>query len=234
VRGPRGDLPRAVAFASIRRMQMLPAPDRVQAWDEANVHVWWFTTPDDEAAPRQRRARLDRLLRDVLSRYLDLAPEQLRFGREPQGRPFLIGGGPDFNLSDTRGGTVIAVAAQPRIGIDLERIDRQLPHRRLAERYFAAAEREVLEAMPDEEARRAFLQVWTAKESSCKSTGTGIYGQLDRWSFDPTHVVPTLLGLPEAAAPASRWHHLRLQPAPGYTAVIACDGWRPQVIGFAA
>jgi len=32
-------------------------------------------------------------------------------------------------------------------------------------------------------ARRAFLRLWTAKEASCKATGTGIYGRLAAWRF---------------------------------------------------
>lgn len=197
------------------------------------MHLWWFATPPDEAAPNQRRARLDRLLRDVLSRYVAAAPAALRFAREARGRPYLVGEGmPDFNLSDTTGGTVIAVAARARIGVDLERLDRRLPHRRLAQRYFSASECEGLAALAEEDARAAFLRLWTAKESSCKSTGTGIYGQLDRWRFDPLATAPTLRGLPDDAAPASRWHHQRLEPAPGYTAVLACDGWSPQTLGF--
>lgn len=214
-------------------MQMLPASARISFSDAINVHLWWCPTPPEEVAPRLRRGRLDRLLRDVLSRYVDIAPAALRFGRESRGRPFLHGEGmPDFNLSDTDGGSVIAVARAPRVGVDLERLDRVPQHRRLARRYFSSAECGRLEAMPEDEARLAFLRLWTAKESSCKSTGTGIYGQLDRWTFDPRLEVPSLISLPEAAAPESRWHHLRVEPAPGYTAVLACDGWRPQVRGF--
>ena len=32
--------------------------------------------------------------------------------------------------------------------------------------------------------------------------------------------------------PAARWRHLRLAPAPDYTAVLACDGFAPRVRGF--
>ena len=212
---------------------MHSAPPQARFSDAINTHLWWCATPPDEAAPRLRRARLDRLLRDVLSRYVDDAADALRFGRESRGKPFLYGDGmPDFNLSDTDGGSVIAVARTPRIGVDLERLDRDPPHRRLARRYFSSAECGRLEAMSDEDARLAFLRLWTAKESSCKATGTGIYGQLDRWTFDPRSETPILVSLPDDAQPETRWHHLRIEPAPGYTAVLSCDGWRPQVLGF--
>lgn len=202
----------------------------VPPWDSHNVHLWWHPTPAHEAAPRARRGRLDALLRRVLAPYLGLAPAELRFAREPRGRPWLQhAGAPDFNLSDTVGGSVVAVSRRARIGVDLERTDRQLPHRRLARRYFRPDEVEALDALPDEPARRAFLRLWTAKEASCKSTGTGIYGWLSHWAFDPGSEQVLLRGLPDAAVPASRWHHVRVAPAPGYTAVLACDGFEPAV-----
>ena len=214
-------------------MQLTPAPERAPPWGAINVHLWWHPTPPAQAAPRLRRARLDALLRRVLARYLEVEPAALQFGREARGRPFLRhANAPDFNLSDTDGGTVIAVAARARIGVDLERLDRTPPHRRLARRYFSPRECDALDAMKDESARRAFLHLWTAKEASCKSTGTGIYGQLPRWVFDPGIEAPTLLALPVEAEPASRWQHLRVSPVSGYTAVLACDGWVPQVTGF--
>ena len=198
------------------------------AWTPDAVHVWWQATPAGEDAPRARRRRLDRLLRGVLSRYVG---GELRFARESKGRPYLADGGPDFNLSDTVGGTVVAVARGGRLGVDLERMDRAMPHRRLARRYFAPGEIAALEAMEEEAARRAFLRLWTAKESSCKSTGTGIYGQLSRWQFDPQIAGdPALTAWPEDAAPRERWQHARVEPAPGYTCVLACDGYVPQPV----
>lgn len=212
-------------------MQLTAAPARAPQWDEHNVHLWWQAGVHDDT-PRARRGRIDRLLRDVLARYVDQTPAALRFGREARGRPYLLDGGPDFNLSDTDGGSLVAVAAQPRIGVDLERTDRTPSHRRLAERYFGSAECAALAALSEEDARYAFLQLWTAKEASCKSTGTGIYGQLHRWQFAPESEVPRLRELPEEAAPASRWHFLRISPAPDYTAVLACDGFIPRPRGF--
>ena len=201
------------------------------AWTPGAVHVWWHATPAGEDPPRARRGRLDRLLRAVLARYTGEAPDALRFARESKGRPYLAGGGPDFNLSDTTGGSVVAVAEHGRLGVDLEKLDRVMPWQRLAKRYFAPREIAALGAMPDDDARRAFLALWTAKESSCKSTGTGIYGQLPRWEFDATRGGdPRLVAWPQDAGPRDRWHHVRVEPAPGYTCVLACDGYAPRPV----
>lgn len=208
------------------------------SWGEHNVHLWWCPTPPEQSAPQQRRGRIDALLRRVLARYLGVEASALRFGREAHGRPYLLDPRrgdedlPDFNLSDTDGGSVVAVAPRGRVGVDLERTDRQLPHRRLAQRYFHAREVAALEAMDDEAARAAFLRLWTCKESSSKSTGTGIYGQLDRWVFAAEGDTPQLIALPSDAGNAEDWHHLRATPAPDYTAVLACQGWAPRLRQF--
>ena len=169
---------------------------------------------------------MDRLLRTVLAPLLDLAPEQLRFGREEKGRPFLRReGAPDFNLSDTDGGTLIALCAQGRIGADLERLDRRPPVARLAQRYFAPSEIAALRALDEESARIGFLRLWTAKEASCKSTGTGIFGWLPRWQFEVGSEQPRLLQAPAEAGAASRWQFLRVSPSSDHTAVLSlCDG----------
>lgn len=203
---------------------------RAPAWTPGAVHLWWHATPPQEAAPSLRRARLDRLLRAVLAQYVD---GELRFAREAKGRPYLLGGGPDFNLSDTHGGTVIAVAQHGRLGVDLERTDRQLRHRPLAARYYAELERNALQAMDDEAARTAYLRLWTAKEATCKSTGTGIYGWLDRWQFDArSGGDPVLIDFPEESGPANRWHHARVAPHEDYTCVLACDGYAPSPLSL--
>ena len=200
------------------------------AWTPDAVHVWWHATPAHESAPRERRGRIDRLLREVLARYTGGDPAALKFARESKGRPYLTDG-PDFNLSDTVGGSVVAVARTGRLGVDLERTDRVLPHRRLAPRYYAAREIAALEAMPDDDARAAFLRLWTAKEATCKSTGTGIFGQLPRWEFDAHEAGdPRLVAWPAEAAPRGRWHHARVSPAPHYTCVLACDGYAPRPV----
>lgn len=203
-----------------------PAP--VDAPRGEEIVLWWL--PGDLLADLPRRARVDHLLRGVLGAHLDRDPAGLVFGREAKGRPFLVDEARiDFNLSDTRGGSIIAVAGRGRIGVDLERRDRRVDALPLARRWFAADEAEALEAL-DPVARSAeFIALWTAKEASCKSTGTGIYGWLAQWRFATRADSPRLLSPPDAALPASRWRHRRITPAVGYTAVLAVDGFDPQL-----
>ena len=91
----------------------------------------------------------------------------------------------------------------------------------LARRYFSEHEAAALARMDGETARRAFLWLWTAKEASCKSTGTGIFGWLPQWQFEAASEQPALRAAPPEAGEAGRWRHWRIAPAPTHTAVIA-------------
>jgi 4'-phosphopantetheinyl transferase len=184
------------------------------------LRLYW--SPERAEPAMRRRARVDRLLRLSLAPLLGLEVGELRFGRERKGRPFLHhDGAPDFNLSDTVGGTLIALCRSGRVGVDLERLDRRLPVQRLAQRWFSAEESEALRALNAEDARAAFLRLWTAKEASCKATGTGIFGFLDQWHFDVHADTPVLHAAPADAGVATRWQFLRLSPSSEHTAVIA-------------
>jgi len=184
------------------------------------LRLLWF--PHDDGDDRPRRQRIDALMRRALAPTLGLAPEELRFAREYKGRPYLAHeGAPDFNLSDTDGGTLFALSRGARVGVDLELAARRPPAARLAARYFAPEEARAIAAAPGAEAARAFLRAWTAKESSCKCTGTGIFGFLPRWHFVVGEEQPRLLALPEEAGEASRWTFVRVQPSATHTAVVS-------------
>jgi 4'-phosphopantetheinyl transferase len=183
------------------------------------LRLWWCPERPTALA---RRARTDELLRTVLAPTVGRAPAELVFGREKKGRPFLRHDrAPDFNLTDTDGGGVIALCRRGRVGVDIERLDRLPPVARLARRWFSAAEAAQLAAMPEDDARRAFLRLWTAKEASCKATGTGIFGFLAAWCFDPLSDQPQAIELPADAGDASRWSFLRVLPAATHTAVVS-------------
>ena len=199
-----------------------PWPDAAPAGALADTELRLLWVPAHEQDDAPRRARIDALLRRVLAPQVGVAPADLRFGREAKGRPFLRPeGAPDFNLSDPTGGTLIALTRAARVGVDLERHERAPPAAKLAARYFAPAESAALAALPTEAAAREFIRLWTAKEASCKATGTGIFGFLPRWCFEPGVDPPQLRALPEDAGDAARWSFLRLAPSPEHTAVIA-------------
>ena len=130
---------------------------------------------------------------------------------------------------------MVAVSAVGRVGIDIERCDRAPPVARLARRWFAPDEADALQKLAADPARRAFLRSWTAKEASCKATGTGIYGRLSTWRFavDEGDAPPRVVALPPEAGPAEHWRFHRLSPVASHTVVLACHGTTAQPQGHA-
>ena len=207
-------------FAATCDLAWPPPPQPPLAADE--IDLLWLDPAIHAGLPR--RARTQALLHEALLAWLP-PHTTLRFAREPQGKPYLeLADAPDFNLSDTRGGSVLAIAGAPRVGVDLERLDRRPPVQALARRWFSAAEAAALGALDEAAAARAFMRLWTAKEASCKATGTGIFGWLDRWRFGLDEGRPQPLGIPAEAGAAACWWHARVEPWPGYTCVIAAQG----------
>lgn len=68
------------------------------------------------------------------------------------------------------------------IGVDVERLCRRTDLA-LADRYFASSEADWVFQQPEAEQLRAFLRVWTLKESFIKAIGTGLSTPLDAFAF---------------------------------------------------
>lgn len=131
------------------------------------------------------------LLRRVLSRLLGTAPAAVRLAVEPGGRPALVpgpGGRPafDFNLSHSGGHLALAVSRSLRVGVDIERLDRnQSPDTlttlaTLSRRYFTGAEQGLLAARAGTDTYlERWYRIWTTKEAHAKARGVGVRGLTD-------------------------------------------------------
>lgn len=157
------------------------------------IVVGWTTC--DRSQEHQEALRI----RDaLLSHYLRVSDPSRIVRRTERGRPCLTVSGADFSVSHSDGTVVVAVSlpdGRPeteyrpdgfrvcslelpacRIGIDAESLDGKSAERceRIAERFFTAAERQMVKTAP--KPTEAFVRLWTQKESLCKMTGTGLAG----------------------------------------------------------
>ena len=188
-----------------------------------DICVWWAPLDlDERAVGRLRellddaeRRRVDRFrvphaarrftaaraaLRIVLGSLTGTAPGAVEFAYGTNGKPYLAGGGPHFNASDS--GDTVAIATAPHeVGIDVETV-RRLPNRwRLAKRICTNHEAEMLEAFPEADTDEALLRLWTFKEAALKAVGTGLPGGLRNVEFDfGPGVTPTVRRLREHTA----------------------------------
>jgi 4'-phosphopantetheinyl transferase len=166
------------------------------------------------------------LLRTILSRYLSVPPENLRFCYNSYGKPSLA---PEFdhhrlnfNLSHSDGLALYAITRNREIGIDLERIRTNIEYEELAKRFFSPREVAVFRTIPAEMKARTFFSCWTRKEAYIKAQGQGLSIPLD--SFDVS-LVPgkpaMLLTVRNKPREVSHWTLQDLKLGDGFVGTIA-------------
>ena len=169
------------------------------------------------------------LLRNILSRYLDRKPGQLRFRYNSYGKPALIEEtgveGICFNLSHSHDMALYAVTHGREIGVDIERFRPDVEAEKLAERFFSPREAAVLRALPEQLRKEGFFNCWTRKEAYIKAEGEGMAIPLS--SFDVSLAPGAAAALLRSQNPpqeTSRWSLQALDPKPGYAAALAVKG----------
>jgi 4'-phosphopantetheinyl transferase len=198
------------------------------ATDEAFAHMAACLSPAEKArAARFGRDDLRRryiigrsLLRALLGRTLALSPAAVPIVRGPRGRPQLDGiAGIDFNVSHTRDMSLAGIARAGRIGVDIERADREVDADRLARRVLAARERDAIAQLDADERRRRFLRYWTCKEAMSKATGDGIAAPFRRLEVT-LDASPRLVAGPSPYEP-EHWRLYAIDPQAGYFGTLA-------------
>lgn len=132
------------------------------------------------------------LVRDVLGRWLHIAPADVAIELGPHGKPHCPGG-PEFNVSHS--GDLILLALHPSrpVGVDVEQHRPGIDWPPIARRVFSSAQVEALQQRPSAEHGQAFLQGWCLLEAGLKANGLGFAGHgvasameqppLRRWSL---------------------------------------------------
>lgn len=215
------------------------------------VHVWCASleqnaadcalllSADEQARARrfrfereQRRFTIGRgLLRLILSRYLNIPPENLQFEYGTYGKPALDVGTQNisFNLAHSGELALYAITANLEIGVDLEQIHPIPDVQQLAEQYFSPSEKAELNALPPGERLEAFFRGWTLKEAWLKARGDGLTYPLNQFSVSMAPDGPVRLsGAGDDSQELARWSLRALNPADGYIGALAVAGqiWR--------
>ncbi|WP_218080039.1 4'-phosphopantetheinyl transferase family protein [Anthocerotibacter panamensis] len=174
---------------------------------------------------RQRFTCARGILRMLLGRYLQKAPEQLCFVYGSHGKPRLTESPLCFNLSHSQELALYAVSWGREVGVDLEFQRPVTQVEQLVERFFSRQESTVFRALPLEQRQEAFFLGWTRKEAYIKARGRGL--SLPLAQFDVT-LAPgesaRLLHCRDDALAACRWSLHSLDPGPAYAAALAVEG----------
>jgi 4'-phosphopantetheinyl transferase len=216
--------------------------------DEAvQVHIWFRSTEglDDAAVAeatsslsgdelaRYRRFHFARdardyaaahaLLRTTLSRYGGRAPDDWRFDKTANGKPFLVDQGAfraSFSLSHTHGMVACAVTQDADVGVDVECIDREVDAGEIAARFFAPAEARLLADLDADLRRGRFFDLWTLKEAFVKALGVGLTISLASLAFTIDAAGGVTLEAP-ADIDTKTWQFGLFTPGPRHRLAVA-------------
>lgn len=177
------------------------------------------------ARDRRRYLVTRALVRTVLSRYARVRPEAWVFSAGPHGRPAISAPlrvpALEFNISHSGDLVMLGVTSGRTLGIDTESIAERAADIDGLDRYFAPEESAALLALPAQERRRRFFELWTLKESYIKARGMGLSIALDAYRFElagerglTLHMRPELGDAPE------RWRLWQMAPRSGYLAAV--------------
>jgi len=175
----------------------LPEPGEIHLWclpPNADVRAEFLSGGADTLSgeERKRHAGMSHagaaarflagriLVRRVLGRYLSQDPTELQLPVDSAGTPYLnwpVEPLPSFSLSHAADETVLAVAGEGDIGVDIEALSRAPAAMRIAREFYTPAECRFLECQTDTAAYRA-LTLWTLKESIVKAQGRTVWDGL--------------------------------------------------------
>lgn len=170
-----GSLPSAVSikvwFIDLRSRDLL-TPERFEWLDDDEIARYNCFLNREDA---RRFATAHICLRAILGTYSLVHPSALCFQKAKWGRP-LLREGPNFSLSHSGDGALVAVSDDALVGIDLERRS-SLPLKIPAEDICSAAELKRLS--PTMRLDSDFLlRLWVRKEAATKALGFGLYQPL--------------------------------------------------------
>jgi 4'-phosphopantetheinyl transferase len=169
--------------------------------------------PGDTALSRQELDRLSAmhqlnqpafvsgrlLLRQMLAEALDVKPGDVPLTQEGAGRVHLDhpkAGSISFSVSHSGEGLdayiAVAVSKDGKIGVDLDRVDRDIDWRRIAERHMHTDNLNYLNSLTGASATRAFYQYWTLTEALVKLEDGKLLPYLHNVAIDLENDQPSL------------------------------------------
>jgi len=181
------------------------------------------------AKDRQHFAAARGILRMILGSYLGVNALQVDFRYSQKEKPGLATryaeSGIQFNVSHSGGVALYAFARRIELGVDVERVGREIEVESIARRFFSEFEQQQLLNFAPGERAQAFFRCWTRKESYIKATGEGLSLPLSQFdvSLQPGEKDCLIATRPDSAE-AKRWLLREVPAGAGYVAALCARG----------
>ena len=170
---------RNVGAAEVTYVDLTPHAEREAfAFDllDAEERARWARFRYD--GPRRRFALCRAALRALLCERLGRPNERLRFEASEHGKPFALVDGEaqrvSFNVSHSGAHGLIALAAEGRLGVDVEERAPRRDMELLVRSVLTPDEQARLAGLGERDKMYAFYDLWTMKEALLKALGTGL------------------------------------------------------------
>lgn len=141
-----------------------------------------FATPDD----RRRFVVSHGAVRLVLSAFIECDARDIEIVAGAWGKPYVVGPGPNFSLSHDGDVALVAVTRQGAIGVDVERVRRELRLDTFVRPLMHADDVACIDALKTEERTRAWFEAWTRLEAVAKASGKGLRDDVAADANPPT------------------------------------------------
>jgi len=226
----------------------VPPPERLALTTE-EVHVWrvglqqqpWTIGMFLEALSADERVRANKyhfyrdfesfviargVLRNIISRYINVASRDIRFSYDQYGKPRLSSGDTSlcFSVSHSSGIALYAISQVDAVGVDIEYARENFSSTEIAEHFFSANEVATLRALPAELRTVAFFNCWTRKEAYIKARGEGLSHPLNRFTVSIIPGQPARLLAADDTKDTSCWTLMELSAGADYVASLAVEG----------
>ncbi len=123
------------------------------------------------------------LLRILLSNYLNLDPEEIKFSYNKYGKPILDNDrNLKFNISHSGSKFICGITIDKSIGVDIEKLRAVDNADEIVESNFSESEKLEYKCIPDRLKQKAFFAFWTRKEAYIKAIGKGLFFPLNDFS----------------------------------------------------
>ncbi len=168
------------------------------------------------------------ILRKILSHYLGISPQMIRFEYTIYGKPVLASKSGEathcFNLSHSNEFALYAVSIGRNIGIDIERVRDDVSVEQISQKFYSHNEISALENIHKNNRVKLFFKYWTRKEALLKAIGKGLSFSMEQYDVSlMTGSVLSSVIVHGNNEECSCWYVKDLFPGHGYVAAIAVD-----------